>query len=69
MVFEQLRLKTINSIAQIHEITGLSPNTIATALGALEKLGIVRELTGKKRDRVYAYAPLLAILNEGTEPL
>ena len=30
-------------------------------------LGIVREITGRQRDRVYAYERYLAILNEGTE--
>lgn len=66
LVFEQLKLKVINTIGRIHEATGLSPNTIAAALGALEGMGIVREVTGKKRDRIYTYEPLLGILNEGT---
>jgi hypothetical protein len=35
----------------------------------LVRLGIARELTGKKRDRVFAYDRYLAILSEGTEPL
>jgi hypothetical protein len=32
-------------------------------------LGIVKELTGGRRNRVFAYDRYLAILNEGTEPL
>ena len=35
----------------------------------LEKLGIVRELTGKRRNRLYGYDRYLEILSEGTEPL
>jgi hypothetical protein len=35
----------------------------------LTKLGIAREQTGRKRNRVFAYDRYLAILNEGTEPL
>jgi hypothetical protein len=35
----------------------------------LVQLGIARELTGRKRDRVFSYARYLAILSEGTEPL
>ena len=31
------------------------------------KLAIVRELTGQRRNRVFAYDRYLAILNEGTE--
>jgi len=40
--------------------------------GALEKLvelGIVRELTGTPRNRVFAYDAYLRILGEGTEPM
>lgn len=34
---------------------------------ALSDLGIVREVTGKRRNRVFAYSSYLAILDEGTE--
>lgn len=42
---------------------------MARAIEALAALGIVRELTGRKRDRVFAYDRYLAVLNEGAEPL
>lgn len=35
----------------------------------LVNLGIVKELTGGRRNRVFAYDQYLALLNEGTEPL
>jgi hypothetical protein len=35
----------------------------------LMDLGIARELTGKRRNRLFAYDQYLAILSEGTEPL
>jgi hypothetical protein len=38
-------------------------------MGALAELGIAKELTGRKRDRVFAYDRYLAVLQEGTEPL
>lgn len=43
-----------------------------TARGALERLvalKIVRETTGKQRDRIYAYTDYLDLLDRGTEPL
>ena len=33
----------------------------------LEKLKIVKEVTGKKRNRVYAYSRYVKIINEGME--
>ena len=34
----------------------------------LNDLGIARELTGGRRNRIYAYDQYVTILNEGTEP-
>jgi hypothetical protein len=36
-------------------------------MSLLEELGIARELTGRKRSRLYAYDAYIGILNEGTE--
>jgi hypothetical protein len=38
-------------------------------VGKLAELGIVREVTGRRRDRVFAYDQYVQILSEGTEPL
>ena len=35
----------------------------------LARLRIVREITSRRRNRVYSYAPYMRILSEGTEPL
>jgi hypothetical protein len=40
----------------------------AKGMDALVRLGIARELTGQRRNRVFAYERYLSILNEGTEP-
>ncbi len=45
----------------------ITPATANRALRTLEKLGIVRETTGRKRRRLYAYRECLEILNRGTE--
>jgi Fic family protein len=44
--------------------TTLSGPTIYAALSNLESLGILKEMTGRPRDRAYAHGPYLAILNE-----
>jgi Fic family protein len=48
--------------------TGLTALTVNRSLAHLCNLGILRELTGQRRNRVFAYFDYLAILNEGTEP-
>jgi Fic family protein len=54
---------------QLVRETGLSAPTVNAALADLERLGIINEITGRKRDRVFGYRRYLAILSEGTDPL
>lgn len=37
-------------------------------LKRLEELGVVREVTGQERSRIYLYAAYMDILNQGAEP-
>jgi Fic family protein len=68
-VFDAFRDRPLATLNALAERTGASYPTVARAVEALERLGIVREITGRKRERVFAYARYLDILNEGTEPL
>jgi hypothetical protein len=43
--------------------------TASKAMQLLVTSGIVRELTGRRRNRIFVYDAYLAILNEGGEPL
>lgn len=45
----------------------LSVPTITGALESLAKLKIAKEVTGKRRDRLFAYPRYLHILSEGTD--
>jgi cell filamentation protein, protein adenylyltransferase len=47
----------------------LSFPTVGQSLEHLVDLGIVREVTGKQRRRVFAYRKYLDVLDRGTEPL
>ncbi len=47
----------------------LTTPTVRTALDHLAKLQIVREITGKRRDRLYVYDRYLQLLQAGAEPL
>ncbi len=51
------------------EKTGLTAPTVNASLADLERLGIVTEVTGRRRGRVFSYRAYLDILNEGTAPL
>ncbi len=57
-------LATSNSLV---EKTGITPATVNKALGHLEQLGIVKELTAQKRNRLFSYAGYIEIMNRGTE--
>ncbi|MBU3741664.1 MAG: Fic family protein [Candidatus Kapabacteria bacterium] len=48
--------------------TGISPATVNKALDQLERLGIVKELTSKKRNRLFSYAAYIEIMNTGIGP-
>lgn len=49
------------------EKTGLTPATVNKSLVNLEQLGIVRELTAQKRNRLFSYQGYVDIMNWGTE--
>jgi Fic family protein len=68
----------LHSLLQKHPITTISnaakkleltTPTIQSAIDNLESLHIIREITGKKRNRIYCYDKYIDILNEGTEPI
>ncbi|MFQ5563940.1 MAG: Fic family protein [Parvularculaceae bacterium] len=64
-----LQQRPIVTIGKAAELAETSFPTATNALSHLQKLGIVDEISGKQRGRVYAYARYLDILSEGTEPL
>ncbi|HEY3616952.1 MAG TPA: Fic family protein [Candidatus Sulfotelmatobacter sp.] len=47
----------------------LTVPTITNAVNHLTRLGIVKEISGKHRDRLFAYSRYINIVSEGTEPL
>jgi len=43
--------------------------TVTSALNHLVRVGIVKEVSGKRRDRLFAYSRHVKVVSEGTEPL
>jgi Fic family protein len=65
-VYDLLRQRIVLSAPRAAAELGLTWPTVNAALQRLESLGIVREATGRSRDRVYVYERQLALLNAGT---
>ena len=57
----------IATSSSLVEKTGITPATVNKSLGHLEQLGIVKELTARKRNRLFSYAGYIEIMSRGTE--
>jgi len=68
-VHDHLKRRAITSILGAAKATDINRTTVTTVLERLIAAGIVRELTGQRRNRLFAYDAYLALLSEGTEPL
>ncbi len=66
-VHDALKAQPILSLPLARRDTKLSFQTTASAMELLVEHGIAREITGKRRDRLFVYEQYLSILNEGTE--
>ena len=65
-VQDVLKQRPLTSLQEIRRRAGLSFPAASDAISLLFELGIARELTGKKRNRIFGYTHYLAILGEGT---
>jgi Fic family protein len=68
-VHEYMQKKPLVGIGTVADELKLSIPTVTVALDHLIRLGIVKEVTGKRRARVFGYSRYLKILSEGTEPI
>ena len=57
------------TMPEVQANTSLSFPAVSAGMQLLSRLGIVKEITGKRRGRVFTYSKYLAVLSEGTEPL
>jgi Fic family protein len=66
-VHDALKARPVASMQAVRARTGLSFPGTTSAMKLLVDLGIARELTGRRRNRVFVYDRYLKILSEGTE--
>ncbi len=66
-VHEVLKERPVLSLSEVRNRTTLSFPAASSAMVRLVEYGIAREITGKRRGRVFVYDGYLSILNEGLE--
>ena len=65
-VHRALLERPISTAGWLVKKTAISPATVNKCLNHLENLGIVSELTGQKRNRLFSYTRYIEIMNYGT---
>ncbi len=68
-VHELLQRRPMLTIRAASKELGLSVPTVTKAFELMASAEIVRETTGKRRGRLFAYPQYLVLLDQGTEPL
>jgi len=67
-VHQELQRRPVASISSIANGTGLTVPTVTSALRNLQTLGIVREATGRRRNRFFVYDRFIDALDRGMQP-
>ncbi|WBL34908.1 Fic family protein [Tepidiforma flava] len=68
-VLEAFRRRPLLTVKRVASDAGMSYASADRGVQKLVELGIVREITQRRRDRLFVYRDYLDILNEGAEPL
>lgn len=68
-VHTAMRNRVILGIPATAAQLGMSPPTVASAFKQMQDLGMVKEVTGRARDRLFVYSEYMQVLSEDTEPL
>lgn len=66
-LFEQLPLHPIVTMSNVMKILKTTKPTALKAIGILEKMKILSEMSGRKRDRTFGYTAYLEKLRTGTD--
>ena len=67
-ILEHLKKLPQTSVPLLSKSLKISAPTARNALNQMVNLGILTEISGKKRDKIYVYRQYLTILEEGADP-
>ena len=67
-ILEHLKKLPQTTVPLLANELGLTAPTARSALNQMLKVGILEEISGKKRDKIYVYRQYLNLLEEGAEP-
>lgn len=68
MLLDKLFYTPLIGVSDVQKEFKFSHQSASNLINQFEKIGILREVTGKRRGRRFVYAEYLAILSEGTTP-
>ena len=68
-VHQYMQTNPVVSVPRTAKALPLSPPTVRKSIGHLVDLGILSEITGKRRDRIFLYDKYIETLSEGAEPI
>jgi Fic family protein len=66
-VYRTLQMSPVSLITHAAKQSGLSHPTVVKGFEKMREMGILEEVTGRERHRIYRYKKYVAMLNEGTE--
>jgi Fic family protein len=69
LLFYRLQKRPFVSISSAAKDLSVSIPTVTKSVNLLVELGILQEVSGRRKKRVFAYDRYMKILSEGTEPL
>jgi Fic family protein len=68
-VHQYLQTRPILSVPQAAKALAISAPTIRKSVNHLIDLGVLEEITGKQRDRLFVYTKYMNVLAQGTGPI
>ena len=66
-VLKALQHSPYSSARTVAVATGLTSNTALATLEGMQEMGIVSEITGRERGKIFCYSEYVRLLSEGTE--